>query len=484
MQKRVRALSQALAGLHQLRLDETRSRLRRFVITSARVIFLMSRGDVFRLLNIRAQALTYQSLLALAPLLAVVFAIFKGFGGLAKVEARMRDLIVTNLSGSPEVQAQITGYLDQLVGNIQHGSIGAVSIVILIYSVLALLDQIEHSFNDIFGSKTRRPLVTRFVMYWAVLTLGPLLVGASLALTAAAQSDANVGWLAGLGFLGRLTVAVLPIAVTWLAFTALYWVVPSTRVRLSAAFFAALVAGTAWNIAKWGYAIYAKNAFTMTNVYGSLAAVPLFILWLWLSWLLVLVGAQLAFAYQNAATYHEENEALLASQAARETAACRIMLEVARDFFLGKPATSPETAASAIGVPRRLFEVLAQQLVDGGFLRVAGNEEGLVPARDLEQINVDAILAYLHTGTGSKPRLADDEPNAFLTGLMTELEHDRAKATKKLDFRTLAARFSAPLSQVETDPERPKAATRPHEDVTRSARVGPVDAPTTRGRER
>lgn len=425
-----------------------RTRTQKLLKHYVRVLLFVGRLEVLGRLQLRAQALTFQTLLAIVPLLAVFFAIFKGFGGLERVRAQLETLIIENLSGSPELRDTLSSYLTQFIDNIHTGAMGAVSVVILIYSVLGLLQQIEDSFNAIFGVKKGRPWNIRVILYWTALTLGPLLLGASLALTAALQTATFSRIVESLGVVGSFLVSIVPLAVTWLAFTALYMVVPNARVHLSSALSAALIAGSGWNVAKWLYAVYAKNNVTMQNIYGTMAAVPLFILWMFVSWLLVLFGAQLAFAFQHAATYREEDEAARASHAARERSACRLFLEIARDFYAGRPPTEPERAAAALGIPRRLIEQIAAQLQAGGFLRAVEHEEGYVPARDLAAVTVNDIIEHMRAGTGANLELVSDEPRKFLDELFRDLDHERAKVAGTVSFRELAARFAeAPLAR-------------------------------------
>ena len=217
---------------------------------------------------------------------------------------------------------------------------------------------------------------------------------------------------------------------------------PNTRVRWSAALFAALVAGSAWTVAKYAYAVYAKNAITLQNIYGSLAVIPLFVFWLYVSWLIVLFGAQLAFAFQNAKTYRREDELARASQSFLERAACRLMLEVARDFHAGRPPTDPEQLSTTLALPRRLFETLLNRLRDGGLLRATEPDSLLVPGHDLEAINVSQVIDVMRSAPGPEPVMVSDDARAHLDGMFVELDRERLKLMGAINFRDLAERFA------------------------------------------
>lgn len=453
------------------------NRLHRFLFKVAQVLLLVGRLDVVRQLQLSAQALTYDTLLALVPLVIVVFAVVSGFGGLEDLRARLEALILNNISASEEVRAAVGDYLRRVLNYVRNGSFSALSVVILIYSVLSLLGHIESAINEVFGSKVDRPFLGRLLTYWAALTLGPLLLGASFGITAALQNTGVVTAIDRTG-IGVGFVQVLPFVVTLIAFTALYMVVPNTHVKPSAAIFAAVVAGSLWNGAKLLYAVYASHALSTKNVYGSLATVPLFILWIYLSWLLVLLGAQLAFAFQHATTYYKDRLALEANQAYRERVACRAFLEVARDFYLGRAPTRPDALAEDLDIPRRLLELVVSQLRDGGLLREVeapgGGEEGLVPAKDLELVTVADVVSLFRTGSGVSLSMRDDDARREIDGILDELDRDLERRAGSVTFRQLAARLNDRAVQTTADEQRatagaktePRASDRPGTDVS------------------
>jgi len=150
-------------------------RLARFAAKFVQLVPLVARLEVVKQLQLHAQALTYDTLLALVPLFVVITAFITGFGGMDDVRDRLETLLIGNLSGSEDVQAAIAEHVHRFVGNIRTGSLGVIPILLLVWSVLSLLGHIEGSFNTIFGSKAGRPFAARLVTYWAALTLGPLL---------------------------------------------------------------------------------------------------------------------------------------------------------------------------------------------------------------------------------------------------------------------------------------------------------------------
>lgn len=418
------------------------SRLQRLVFHNLRVAYLVSRSDVYDRVRLHAQALALKTLLAVVPLLAVVFAIFNGFGGLSSVRERLEAIVVENLAGSPEVQVIVHEYLTKFVSNVEGGALGPVSVVLLVYSVLSLLSHIEDSINTLFGVRAKRPIVLRFTTYWAVLTLGPLILGASLTLSGVLQIDAVRQTLESLPGASQMLIAVTPLLISWLGFTALYVVVPNTKVSLRSAFYAALVAGTAWNLLKYLYTYYASHAVTMQNIYGSLAAIPLFMLWIWWSWLLVLYGAQLAYAYDNVTSFWRERSAVNLSPRARETASTRIMLDIARNFTFGHDAADAHALVSRLALPRSLVDDLLEELRRADLV-IEVESGGWLPARDVASISLEDVVSALRDGVGQAPGarvLTVDAPTTHLTELW-EQERGLARELLQTSFAELARKF-------------------------------------------
>jgi len=175
--------------------------------------------------------------------------------------------------------------------------------------------------------------------------------------------------------------AVVPLVFVWIAFTLTYWCIPNTKVELRAALLGALIAGSAWLAAVHGYGWYARNS-NYTKIYGSLAAIPVFLFWMYLTWIIVLLGAELAFAVQHVATYRKELEGLDASQSARELLALRLVCEVARRFILRRPPATADDLASELHAAGRLVNELTDNLVERGVLRRDEEDHSIVPAID------------------------------------------------------------------------------------------------------
>src|SRR5262245_31573644 len=250
----------------------------RLGVRNLRIIVHVGRALVGGKHNERAAALTYFSLLALVPLLAVIFSLCKAFGGLAKVADQLKDYVIDYLAY--ESQNQVTDWLDRFVSNFRAGAVGSVGMIALLITLILTLATIEDALNRTWGVRGRRAWGMRLVVYWSLLTIGPLLLGSSLAITASVQSSEVAVWARGHVPLFALAQGLLPTVFTALAFSALYLIMPAARVGWRAALTGGVVAGVMFEIAKFVYTIYVAKAVSRNALYGSLAALPFFIIWI------------------------------------------------------------------------------------------------------------------------------------------------------------------------------------------------------------
>ena len=434
----VSELRQTVAGDDQTETDSSPQRFARLGRRNIRVFLNVARLDALKQLQLHAQALTYDTLLALVPLLAVLFSVFNALGGFSDVREKIQAFIFDQLSASPELRQSIMEPIYGFVENIHAGQLGAISVAILIFSVLSLLGHIEFAVNSIFGTRVDRPIITRMLTYWAILTLGPILLAASFALTAAFQSSAFLQLIQDLGLVSRILLSIAPLTVTWFALAVMYLAVPNTRVNPKAAIGAAIISGTLWNLGKFGYAWYASHAFTLQNIYGSVAVIPLFIFWLYISWLIVLFGAQLTFAFHNSDTYRFEEPGRVDSQRTIERAALRVLVEVCCDFQTGQPATSPRKVAIQSGIPRRLLERCVKILIDANLACYTQDRACLVPSRNPNDIFVSDLIEEIRRGAGAQPQLSRDPTQGQVDSTIEKAQAARHDGLGNISLAELA----------------------------------------------
>ncbi len=381
-------------------------------------------------LKLRAMALTYISIFSLLPAVMVTVSMVRSFPDLDRVRIRLQEFLVSNLAVGARDRVQ--AYLDQYVFGTSAMTPGLLGFVLLLASAVALLAQVEHAVNVIWSVRHARPRLQRWLTYWAALTIGPLVMAGSIAIALDAHEKLGAP---------RIVAQIAGVALTYLFFLASYLVLPATRVRLWPALGGAVVAGTAFELAKGIYAWAAAHLFRFQAVYGSIAAVFVFLLWLYLSWTIFLFGARLAFVLQHHRALAEQEDG---SALGRELLAGRALLQVALRFWDGLPPPDAGEVADAIEAPAEPVRDVLSALEEAGFL--AESDDGrLTPARPLERLTLADVRRVI---AGEPPRAAADGAGSAISGLIDEAEGAASERLSRTTFADLclAARGSPPLA--------------------------------------
>jgi len=233
-----------------------------------------------------AGSLTYTTLLAIVPLLTVALSLATAFPVFETAIGALQDYVVENFlpdAGLGVLADQIDAF------TARAGSLTAIGLGILAVTAVMLMLTIDDTLNRIFRVERKRPLVQRLTMYWAVLSLGPLLIGLGLSMTSALVVN-SFGML-NLDQVAERVLRGLPFLLTWAALAALYILVPNRKVRIADALVGSFLAGIAFELAKRGFAVYVSRFPTYTLIYGTFATMLIFLVWLYVSWLVVLAGA-------------------------------------------------------------------------------------------------------------------------------------------------------------------------------------------------
>jgi membrane protein len=354
-------------------------------------------GTALRVLDsesvrLRAGALTYISLFALVPGLVVAFSVVQAFTGTARISNVVHEFLFENLAvGARE---QVEPYLQRFISNAHVASAGLVGAAVLVWSAVSLFSNVERAVNDIWGVRRRRPLAQQWVIYWVGLTLGPLLLAGSVTAAATARS-----FLAGSGL--RVLAVVAGGLFTCTFFSLVYQLVPYTKVRPRAAVTAGLAAGIAWEVAKWGYTLGIGGIVRYHAIYGSVAAIPIFIFWLFVSWSILLFGARLAFVIQYA-TVLIHGAPHPASRTGREILAGQALAQIGRAYDAGEAAPDPGEVASRLGSDGADAAEVVGALRNANLV-VSLADGGLVPARPLERITLLDIRRAVAGDTTAGP---------------------------------------------------------------------------------
>ena len=369
--------------------SEWRNPVVRWLVQQYRLLFYTARGLVEHGTLVRSAALTFYTLMSLVPILAVVFAVVKGFG--------LTDGLVENLYGifprHPETIDYIVEFAENALARTQGGVVAAVGLVMLFWAVIRVFGSIESAFNNIWEVKVARSIARQWTDYIAVVMIVPVLW-----ILANAAGD-YVEQLLGLydkWYFNTLS-HLASMVIIWTMFTLLYLIIPNARVRFQSALMAGIVAGAIFLLFQWGY-VYVQRWMTSYNaIYGSFAALPLFLIWMQTSWEILLFGGELSFAYQNISRFAEERESLRISYDQRRKVLLAVMILVARNFRDHGGTLPTDEIRKRLGLPTRIVNDILFQLVQAGQLIAVRSGDGerevaFAPAHDLSSTTVYGIL--------------------------------------------------------------------------------------------
>ena len=369
---------------------EYRNPVARWAVRQYKLLFYTVQGLSSHGTMVRSAALTFYTLMSLVPVVALVFAVVKGFGLAEGLEQNLYEV----LPQSPEVIDYVVDFAQKALARTQGGWVALVGVLTLFWAVIKVFGSIEDAFNNIWEVRSTRSAARKYGDYIAVVVVAPILWVISSSMGNYAAEILGVAGSPALEVLSRAGSLV----VAWVMFTFIYVVLPSTKVRFTAALTAGVVAGTAFVLFQWGY-VYLQRWMTSYNaIYGSFAALPLFLLWMQISWEILLLGGELSFAYQNVARFDEERESLLVSYDCRRKLMVGVMVLVSRAFRDGRGAVSFSEIRDRLDVPTRIMNNILYTLVQARMLneiRTEGTDYDLeyAPARDISTLRVYDILS-------------------------------------------------------------------------------------------
>ena len=389
-----------------------------------RLLFYTARGLKEHGTLIRSAALTFYTLMSLVPIVAVAFAVVKGFG--------LADGLVQNLYSifpqNPEIIDYIVAFAEKALARTQGGVVAVVALVMLFWAVIRVFGSIENAFNNIWEVKAERSIARQWSDYIAIVMIVPVLWVIAGAVGGYARQLLGFGD----GWFYSLLSQVMSVVVVWVMFTVFYVVIPNARVRFPSALMAGIVAGTAFALFQWGY-LYVQRWMTSYNaIYGSFAALPLFMIWMQTSWQILLFGGELSFAYQNVSRFCEERESLRISYDQRRKVLVAVMLIVVEHLRTQGGATPVETIRDRLDLPTRIVNDILYQLVQADLLLAVpvdadDREKEYIPAQDVTSLTVYGVLeAVEQSGNGG----FDPAPTPEFSCIDRELERIKQHARK------------------------------------------------------
>ncbi len=409
-------------------------RLYFFYYQSVRIILLTIHGLKNRMILLRASALSYSTLLAIVPLLAIAFSMLKGLG----FHSRLEHVLVNYLTAEQEA---LTSRIVEYIANTNFKALGAFGTALLIYASVMMLSNVERTFNELWGVPQQRTISRKISNYISVLFLGPFLMVLSTAMIASFSSNTVVAALTEYEIFEQFFILfsrIIPHATLWVAFTVMYILMPNTRVKFVPALVAGIICGSIWEGAFRIYTDFNIGVAKYNTIYGTFAVLPIFIIWLYISWLIVLIGAQLSYAIQNVRSYQQEVNVYDVAYDQKEEMALNIMLKISAMFHHGMAQMGVEELSNALAVPVRLVREITRKLCDRGLLlEIFGDEITLQPSKNIELISIlDVCVALRHEGDGDW-QVPGNEQNDMLLALMKsrkEVESEQLGKVTMLDL--------------------------------------------------
>jgi membrane protein len=391
------------------------SRRKSFLFKQLRIIWLASRGFIADKVQIRASALTFYSLLSVIPVAAIIFAIAKGFG----FDQTLEQELSKNFEQYPEVLNWLLKNARNALEATNGGYIAGIGAIILFWSVMSLLNNIESSFNHIWQIRVARPWYRKFTDYLTIMLIVPILliVSSSATVFINTQLPEVMEKAAILDFFKPVVsflVKIFPYLLVWIVLTVLFIVMPNTKVKFGSALVAGIVSGTILQLIQWFYIDLQYGISKLSLIYGSFAAIPLFILVMQMSWIIVLLGAEISFANQNVSRYEFESDALNISLREKRALTLMVMSTIVKNFDRGEPAQTAEMISIKLRIPVRLVRDIVQDLVGvrlvSMILHDDSKERMYQPAMDIHKLTVGSVLLKLESkGLEQKSVLRNEE---------------------------------------------------------------------------
>lgn len=388
---------------------------------------------------LKASALTYFSILSIVPVVATIFGISKGFGFAFDIKAEMAKLF----SGQEVVLNQTFIYAQNMLDNARGGLIAGIGIVFLIYTVMRLLNNIEDVFNSIWSVDSPRSWIRKFTDYLAIVILGPVLVVLSSSMTVfvATQIKTITEKFAVLGYVEPLilfSLKLAPYAIIWLLFSLLFIIMPNTKVKLKSAIIGGIIAGTIFQVIQWGFINFQVGVAKYNAIYGSLAALPLFLIWTQVSWTVVFIGGEIAYAHQNVRHYIPATSRTALSESQSRKIALLIMHKIVKNFENGSIPLTKGEMAEQLNISYRFVSDILERLLKAGVVvrsEVAQKTNVVyTPAIDIHKISIHYVFEKLEKSGLNDIELTEEDTLLQIDQSLHDLAKDieSSKANKLL----------------------------------------------------
>lgn len=386
------------------------SRAERWLILPVRMLVVVTRELLRGQLNLRAMSLVYTTLLSTVPLLAVSFSVLKGFGVHNQLEPILANVLQPLGPRGVEISTNVIGFVE----NIKVGVLGSLGLVFLLYTVVSLTQKIESSFNYVWQVDRLRGLAQRFSSYLSVILIGPVLMFAAVGLTATITSHSvvqNLMYMEPIGWVLVSAGKLIPYFLVIVTFSFIYIFIPNTRVKMMPALVGGVIAGVLWQTSGWVFASFVATSPNYAAIYSGFAILVLLLIWLYLSWLILLLGAQVAFYIQYPQYLTREPVKLQLSNRLQERLALQLMYLVAEHHCNNKEPWTLDGLVQHLGLPMQPVHKVLGLMVQCGFLsETCDDQPAYLPRRDIDTITVSQLYNVVRSAGENRLLTIDTLP--------------------------------------------------------------------------
>jgi membrane protein len=384
-----------------------------FLFNFLRILYALTRDFLDGQLTLRAMSLVYTTLLSVVPLIAFSFSLLKGFGFHNELEPMLHGLFEPLGAEGIELADKLIAFVD----NVNGGLLGGVGLALLLFTVMSMVQKVEGSFNYIWRVTQARTLTRRFSDYLSVILVGPLITVAAIGLIATVSSSAVVQTLKAIEPFGSSIVYASqfgPFLLLTFVLSFAYSFITNTRVRLSAALVGGVSAGIMWVVAGKLFAAFVVGSTKYAAIYASFAVAVIALLWVYVAWLILLVGAQISFYCQHPENLRTGRVPLTPSGREREALALGVISVVGSSFRNGEPRIAQDQLAARLDIPEEMLSSVTRDLAGSGLL-VRTEEGALLPGRDLDSVTLFEIVQAVRRAGDGLPGPIPERPESVET---------------------------------------------------------------------
>ncbi|MBT8119794.1 MAG: YihY family inner membrane protein [Gammaproteobacteria bacterium] len=414
------------------------SKSQAFITRSLRILYAAASDLGGGLLSLRAMSLVYTTLLSMVPLLAVSFSVLKGFG----VHNQLEPTLISLLDPLGEKGVRISQQIISFVDNMKVGVLGSVGMLFLIFTVLSLVKKIETAFNFTWHISVTRNIFQRFSNYLSVILIGPFLLFTAAGVTASFNSSTVLEKISAIEPFGTMILfagELLPYILTIITFTVMYALIPNTKVRFTSALLGAIVATILWKSIGTLFTMFIVNSTNYTAIYSTFAIMIIFMIWIYVSWLIVLTGASISYYYQNQDRISNKSQVFRLSCRLREKLALTVMQLIATNFHHNEPAWTLKELARKTAISEPALLLILTALKKDKLLVTTGDKKNhFLPSQSLENITIEMIMNAARNAEETNNLRADDVSTVQqVNDVILDIENAVSEATKGKTLKDL-----------------------------------------------